>query len=194
MILRETSMNERHSLGKVGKLDITAATSAGLGFFLLWGVFGLLGRKLFRLGPGAALTGGLLAAAMHFVSEMWHQMGHARAAERTGYPMDGVHLWGVLGTSVYPADEPDLPPEVHVERALGGPRASVLLALAGGLLAVVVRPISGLATMVATLFALENFLVFTVGAFFPLPFMETDGTTLKHYRDSHRKRMVIIQE
>ena len=60
------------------------------------------------------------------------QLGHARAAEQVGYPMEGVHLWGVLGTSVYPTDEPELPAEVHVERALGGPKASAVLAVAAG--------------------------------------------------------------
>lgn len=187
-------MNERYSLGKIGKLNVTADPSAAGSFFLLWPLFSIIGLKFFRLKPGAALAGGLLSAALHFVSEMWHQMGHARAAESAGYPMEGVHLWGVLGTSVYPPDEPQLPAEIHVERALGGPRASALLAAAGGLLALVTRPISGLATTVATLLALENLLVFTLGAFLPLPFLETDGTTLKRYRDSHRKRMVIVQE
>ena len=187
-------MNGRFSLGKIGKLDITGEPSAAAGFLLLWAVFGWLGSKLFRLKPGAAATGGLLAAALHFVAEMWHQLGHARAAEQTGYPMEGVHLWGVLGTSVYPADEPQLPAAVHVERALGGPRASAALTVATGVLAVLVRPFSRLAFMIASIFALENSLIFTIGAFLPLPFMETDGTTLQRYRAEHRKRMVIIQE
>ncbi len=187
-------MNKRFPLGKLGKLDITAEPSAAGGFFLLWVVFGLLGVKLFRLKPGAAAAGGLLAAALHFIAEMWHQLGHARAAEESGYPMEGVHLWGVLGTSVYPADEPELPAEIHVARALGGPKASAVLAAVAGLFAAFVHPFSRLAFMIASIFALENSLIFTIGAFLPLPFMETDGTTLQHYRAGHRKRMIIIQE
>jgi hypothetical protein len=187
-------MNDRIPLGKVSNLRVTAQPSAAAGFLLLWAVFSLLGAKLFRLKPGAAATGGLLAAALHFVAEMWHQLGHARAAEKTGYPMEGVHLWGVLGTSVYPNGEPELPAEVHVERALGGPRASAVLTVAAGISAALVRPFSRLAFMVASIFALENSLIFTIGAFLPLPFMETDGTTLQRYRAEHRKRMVIIQE
>ena len=42
--------------------------------------------------------------------------------------------------------------------------------------------------------ALENMAVFTVGAFLPLSFLETDGAALQRYRNSHRKRMVVIQE
>jgi len=187
-------MNKRFPLGKLGKLDITTEPSAAGGFLLLWVAFGLLGAKLFRLKPGAAATSGLLAAALHFIAEMWHQLGHARAAEESGYPMEGVHLWGVLGTSMYPDDEPELPAEVHVARALGGPKASAGLAAVAGLLAALVHPFSRLAFMVASIFALENSLIFTIGAFLPLPFMETDGTTLQRYRAEYRKRMIIIQE
>lgn len=187
-------MKDRFPLGKIGNLDVSADPSAAGGFLLLWAVFGLLGVKLFRLKPGAAAAGGLLAAMLHFVAEMWHQLGHARAAEQTGYPMEGVHLWGVLGTSIYPADEPELPAEIHVERALGGPRASAAMTVAAGILATLIRPFSRLAFMLASIFALENSLIFTIGAFLPLPFLETDGTTIQRYRAEHRKRMVIIQE
>lgn len=187
-------MNKRRKVGNIGKLEITAdATTIG-GFALLFAVFSLLGSKLFRLKSPAALTGGFLAAMLHFVAELWHQAGHARAAEETGYPMQGVHLWGVLGTSIYPADEPDLPPEVHVHRALGGPRASAVLTLVAALVALMVRPVSKLAFMVSSIFAGENLGIFTAGAFLPLPFMETDGTTLQRYRSIHRERMIIIQE
>lgn len=187
-------MAQRYNLGRIGKLNITAGPSAGVGFLILWPLFSLLGLKLFRLRPGAALAGGFLAAMLHFASELLHQFGHARAAERTGYPMEGVNLWGVLGTSIYPTDEPELSPEIHVERALGGPRTSAALAAAGGLAAVAVRPAGKLPFMVSTLFALDNLAVFTLGALLPLPFLETDGTVLQRYRDSHPKRMVVIQE
>ena len=175
------------------RLAISAAPSAVGGALLLVTVFAFLGRRVFRLRPGAALAGGVLATALHFVSELWHQRGHAQAAARTGYPMTGVRLWGVLGTSLYPPDEPELPGELHVARALGGPRASAWFAALGGLAALATRPIGGVAFMISTLFALENLLVFTVGAFLPLPFMETDGTTLLRYRRD-RRRMVVVQE
>lgn len=187
-------MRQRYPIGKIGKLDITADTSAAAGGLLLWVVLGLIGRRLFGLRSTAALTGGLLATGLHFLSELWHQAGHARAASETGYPMTGVHLWGVLGASIYPPDEPELPGEIHVTRAMGGPRASARLAVAGGLLALLTWPLGGIAHMVALLFALENWLVFTLGAFIPLPFMETDGTILQRYRQSHRKRTLTIPE
>jgi hypothetical protein len=187
-------MKKRYSLGKIDDLEITAAPSAAGGLALLWAVFGLLGWKLFRLKPAAALTGGLLAAILHFLSELWHQGGHARAARLTGFPMTGVHLIGVLGASKYPRDEPPLPDEVHVQRAMGGPRASALLAALAGLLALLTRRAGGIPFMLATLAALENLLVFTLGAFLPMPFMETDGGTLLRHRDGFRKQMIVIQE
>lgn len=93
-------MKERHMMGKIGDLHVTADRSAAGGFLLLWAVFSLLGRGLYHLRPRAAITGGLLATGLHFLSELWHQMGHARAAEHTGFPMTGIHLWGMLGTSI----------------------------------------------------------------------------------------------
>ena len=84
------------------RLAISAAPSAIGGAAVLLALFSLLGRRVFRLSPGAALAGGALATALHFASELWHQSGHARAAAQTGYPMSGVRLWGALGTSLYP--------------------------------------------------------------------------------------------
>ena len=176
------------------RLAISAAPSAVGGAAALLVVFSLLGRRVFGLRPGPALAGGALATALHFVSELWHQSGHARAAAHTGYPMSGVHLWGVLGTSLYPPDEPELPSEVHARRALGGPRASAVFAVAGGLVALATRPIGGVAHMVSTLFALENLLVFSAGALVPLPFMETDGGTLRRHRHPRREGRVVVQE
>jgi hypothetical protein len=187
-------MNERYSLGQLGNLKITADRSAARGFILLWAILSIVGLVLFRLKPRAALAGGLLGATLHLASELWHQMGHARAAERTGHPMRGVHLWGLLGASIYPADEPQLPDEVHVARAVGGPQASAVLAVAGGLLALVTRPWGGAAHMAATILALDNLLVFTLGAFLPMPFMETDGEVIWRYVYGHRKHRVLVQE
>lgn len=187
-------MNEPFDLGRMGGLKLSADKSAASGFLLLWVVFSAVGLKLFRLKPTAALTGGFISTLLHFFSELWHQAGHARAARRAGYPMEGVHLWGLLGTSIYPEDEPPLPDEIHVERAIGGPRASALLAITGGLLALLTRPLGGIAYMVTSLLSLENMAVFTLGAFLPVPFMETDGAVMRRYRDNHRRRMVTIQE
>jgi hypothetical protein len=171
-------MTDKTYLGRIQDVEITAEPSVLPGLGALWLVFSLLGLRVFRLRPAAALTGGFLAAVLHVLSELWHQLGHARAARATGYPMDSIHLWAVLGTSVYPEDEGAVPASVHVERALGGPKASTGLTAAAGLLALLAWPAGGLARMVTSLFAADNLLVFIIGALLPLPYPETDGVVL----------------
>lgn len=186
-----TVTRERVELGKVDDLSITAERSVVPASLLLWLTFSLIGRQVWRLKPSAAVAGGLMATLLHIASEIWHQLGHARAARRTGYPMSGIHLWAALGRSVYPADEPYLPDDVHVARALGGPRASLLLALAGSALALLTWPLRSVVSMVAAIVALDNWLVFTLGALLPIKAIETDGTVLlKHWR----RRTIVIQE
>ncbi|MFO7664364.1 MAG: hypothetical protein R6X18_17470 [Chloroflexota bacterium] len=187
-------MSKRYSLGQFGGLKITADETAALGGLVLAGLYSVVGYKLYRLRPGRAIAGGLVATLLHFLSELWHQFGHARAARESGYPMEGIHLWGVLGNSVYPVDEPDLSGDVHVRRALGGPKASLGATIIGTLIAALIGPTRGLLGMISTLFALENLLIFTLGAFLPLRFIETDGSILLRYRRAHRRRSVIIQE
>jgi hypothetical protein len=184
--------DKRVEIGRVDGMPITAEPSVLWASLLMWLVVALLGRRVWRLKPGAAVAGGLLATGLHFFSEIWHQLGHARAARRTGYPMTGVHLYTALGTSVYPPDEPSLPGEVHVARALGGPRASLLLAIAGSALALLTWPLRGPVSLVTSLFALDNLLVFTLGALLPLPMIETDGSVLR--RHLRQPRTIVIQE
>jgi hypothetical protein len=185
--------DQPYTIGRLQDVDITAERSAFAGSALLWLALSLVGLRLFRLRPGAALAGGFIGVVLHLLSEVWHQLGHARAAKATGHPMDRIHLWAVLGTSVYPAGEGPLPGDVHVRRALGGPKASAGLTGAAGLLALLAWPVGGLARMVTTVFALDNFLVFTAGALLPLPFPETDGVVLlRHLNEGTRP--VVIQE
>lgn len=89
--------------------------------------------------------------------------------------MQGVRLWGVLGTSVYPQDEPELTAATHVTRALGGPLASIAV---GVLLAALPR--RGALT---TFMLLDNALFLGAGSFAPLGF--TDGSTLLRYLRRH---------
>jgi hypothetical protein len=187
-------MKKRYFIGQIGDLNITADQSAVLGGLVLAGVYSVVGFKLFRLRPGQAIAGGLAATMLHFLSELWHQFGHARSARASDYPMEGIHLWGLLGTSIYPTDEPDLSADVHIRRAMGGPKASLWATIVGTLVAFLVRPGKGIPGMIATLFALDNLLIFTLGAFLPLGFIETDGSILLRYRRAHRRRSVIIQE
>jgi len=77
-----------------------------------------LAARMLSLALGEALLAGALSALSMFIFEWLHQMGHARAARRVGYPMIGLHVHSIFGASIYPADEPTLPRRTNVQRAL----------------------------------------------------------------------------
>ncbi len=180
---------KRIELGHIAGLRLTAHPSAWLTLLVIWAVLAVIGVSVLNLPVGAAVVGGLVAAVLHYASEMVHQLGHSIAARQTGYPMSGVAFWGPLGLSVYPKDEPALPGRVHIKRALGGPLLSLVLTIIGLLLYLYA---SGTFTLgdaephlapviiwVSLFFFLDNLLVFTLGAFLPLGF--TDGSTILHW-------------
>lgn len=169
-------MQKSLPLGKFAGLEISADPFAILTSLGLWAAWSAVVILLFGIESGPAIAGGLLATALHWFGEMFHQYGHARAARRTGYPMRGVHLWSLLATSVYPPDEGDLPPETHIRRALGGPLYSLGMALIAAVMALLLWPTGGVLRLLGMFFFLENLLVFGLGAFIPLGF--TDGSTI----------------
>jgi hypothetical protein len=162
------------SLGRLAGLQVSAAPSALAGTALLGLILAAAGAL--GLGLPQAALGGLAGAALHWLGEAGHQLGHAWAARRAGHPMVGFRLWLVLGSSIYPADEGNLPAAVHIQRALGGPAASLLMTLAAGALAAWLYPLGGLARYLSLFATFDYLLIYTLGALLPLGF--TDGTTL----------------
>ncbi len=160
-------------LGRLAGLSISALPSAVISAIGLWTLLTMLSAVIIPLPIGPAIVGGLIAALAHYLSETLHQLGHAFAAKRTGYPMTGIRFWFVLGTSIYPPDEPALPGRVHIQRALGGPIVSVFLGAIFGLLATLS---SGAIGWILAFIAFDNLLVLGLGAFLPLGF--TDGSTI----------------
>jgi hypothetical protein len=167
-------MKRRYSLGRLSGLQLSAGPSALVGSAA---VAALAGLAFWRIGrsPAQAATAGLLAVPLHWSSVLFHHLGHAFAARQTGYAMRGVHFWGLLGKSLYPRDEPPLPAETHIRRALGGPVASSLLAVAAAALRLA-QPQPGTGRDLATFALLDN-LILGPGALFPLPMI--DGGTLR---------------
>lgn len=145
-----------------------------------------LGVWGFALPPGPAIAFGLLATLLHIAAELWHQLGHAAAARKVGWPMSGLVFFTVLAVGRYPKDEPDLPAEIHIRRALGGPLRSAATAAALTLLAYALRPVGGLLYALALFAAWENLLVFTLGALLPLRFL--DGGTLLYWWPRRQKQ------
>ena len=164
-------------LGKFLGLEFHAAPSVLVTIIVAVTAFFLFLNKVLKWRPWTAVTGGILATALHYLSELWHQLGHARAAEQTGFPMKGVTLVGPLGVSVYPKNEGLLSADVHIQRALGGPIFSLLLSLGAGLIAFLMQYLGGLPLFLAVFSFLDNLFFFTIGAFMPLGF--TDGSTLR---------------
>ena len=170
-----------YELGSLFGLRVTARPQAFVGTLALWALFAAIARFVLRLPTGEALLGGLLAAALHWLSAIVHNLGHAVAARRTGYPMSGMRLGflGVLALSVYPRDESELPPALHLRRALGGPLASLLIGLVAGVVALALRPSGGLAWWLALFVCVENIVVFGLQVFVPLGF--NDASTVLHW-------------
>jgi len=173
-------MTRELRLGKIAGLELWAMPSAWIGLAGLWVVLAGIGVFLLELTPGEAILGGLAAALLHWVSELGHQLGHAWAARRTGHPMVGVRFWGVLGTSIYPQNEPEMPAKVHIRRALGGPEGSFFMTGLAALVFLVLMAQGSVWMWVGAFFFLDNLLVFTLGAFIPTGF--SDGSTLLAWR------------
>ena len=151
-------------------------TTAGVAFVLLWAAATAASVGFLSRGLLPALLAGLLLCVLHWVVLFVHHLGHSLAARGAGQPMVGVRLWWWLGTSLYPREEPLLPPATHIRRALGGPLASVGLALVASALALALRS-QGCGLWIAAAFvALDSLFVFGVGSVIPLGF--NDGSTL----------------
>ena len=174
-------MNE-YKLGRVAGLDLSAVPLAIVGSILLLVLLSGIAIAVLHMPVGEAIAGSLIAVVLHWVSDIAHHLGHAWAARRTGYPMTGILLgtWGLLGTSLYPPDEPALPAAIHIRRAWGGPTGSLLFSLVAAVAALILRNVSSVLWWVGVFFFLDNLTVFALGAFLPLGF--TDGSTLLHWR------------
>jgi hypothetical protein len=170
-------MKER-SLGTLAGLRLTVIPAALIGSIGLYVIVVVL-MAIFNIPIGSALLGGLIVVVLHWFSELVHQLGHAWAARRAGYPMRGIRFGthGVLGTSLYPPDEPALPARVHIRRAVGGPIFSAWLsAIAFLIILMTIRDADAMWEFVLWFFFLENFFVMTLQVFLPLGF--NDGATI----------------
>ena len=173
-------------------LRITANGVALLSFAVLALVAAALAGWLAHLRLGPALLAGVLSSLLFFVFELLHQSGHAVAAFFTGYPMRGVHFFSVLSSSLYPEDEPDLAPRLHLRRALGGFGVNVVLGLLCWPLAAylfprgteILPPAVAVVGWLAAFSAVTNGLILGLGALVPIKLPGggwTDGGTILHY-------------
>jgi Zn-dependent protease len=171
-------VEKEYKIGEITGLRLSVGPLFIVGTVVLWILLSGVGILLLNLQSSQAVVGGLIAALLYWLSEIVHQLGHAYAAHRTGYPMVGIHLgrYLFLGTSVYPEDEGLLPAEIHIRRALGGPMCSLGFTFVTGVIALILYPPKDILGWILLFVCIINFLVFTIGPFLPLGF--TDGSTL----------------
>lgn len=164
------------SLGTLGGLKLNAEPSAQIFTGIVALILALLGNIVFGLSIIEAVLGAIVATALFWLSEFWHQYGHALAARMVGYPMLGVTFFLVLGRSLYPSDEPTLPPNIHIRRALGGPIASLILSVVMFILMRLTSGMSGAIPIIIQFLFYLNFFIYTLQVFVPLGF--NDGSTI----------------
>lgn len=169
-------MSNRIDLGTFMGLQFKAHPNTIPNTIILWVTLSFVSYSFLDLTLMTAILSGLVSTLLHWDSAIWHQIGHSIAARRTGYPMKGMTMWGLMGASHYPEDEPELQADIHIRRALGGPKASLMVSFVSGLAALALRPVGGAVWMVTVFWFLDNFFVFTIGSLLPLGF--TDGSTL----------------
>ena len=171
-------MGREYKIGRINGLRLSIEPLFIVGTIVLWIVLSGIGILMLDLRFSQAVVGGLITAFLYWLSEIVHQLGHAYAAHRTGYPMVGIHLGKYLffGTSRYPENEEPLPAEIHIRRALGGPIGSLAFTIITGVAALILYPAKGVLWWIVLFVCIINLLVFTIGPFLPLGF--TDGSTL----------------
>jgi hypothetical protein len=170
---------KKYQLFSIFGITVSALPTALWGFIVLAVVQIILAGLLLDFSLVEAIAGGLLAALIFEICELIHHLGHAWAARRTGYPMTGVRFLFVLGMSLYPRDEPELPATVHIQRALGGPVLSMVTGILGAVVALMLGSTGGLLSALVIYFAAVNVLVFSLGALLPLKWI--DGGTIRYW-------------
>jgi len=171
-------VEKEYKIGKIIGLRLSVEPLFIVGTIVLWIGLSGIGILMLDLRFSQAVVGGLIAALLYWLSEIVHQLGHAYAAHRTGYPMVGIHLGKYLffGASLYPENEAPLPAEIHIRRALGGPISSLVFTVVTGVVALILYPGKDVLWWIVLFVCIINLLVFTIGPFLPLGF--TDGSTL----------------
>ncbi|MBI5943370.1 MAG: hypothetical protein HY864_03305 [Chloroflexi bacterium] len=171
-------------VGRLSGLQIKVLPLAFFGTLILWIGFSVVSFYGIRIAFSESVLLGFIAALLHWTFELVHGLGHAIASKQTGYPMTGITLGAlaIFALTVYPSDEPELPPSIHIRRALGGPIINGLLSIAFFLLLPLWR---GNWYWLGMFALFENLFVYTLQVFLPLSF--NDGGTI--WRNLRRKSL-----
>lgn len=161
-------------------MPVSVPRSAQIGILILVIICTALAVYFTDLTPLDSLIAGILATVIHWLSDFLHQYGHFMAAKWSGKPSSGLRLWWILGTIRYPRDEGDLPPALHIRRAIGGPVMSMLVLIVFLLLWNMVGSYSPMAGFLLAWGIFVQLVVFTLGALTPVSIgnFNTDGATI----------------
>ncbi len=187
------------TIGRLFGLQMTFTALFWPSYLVLAVLAAVLAGWLVRLPVGTSILAGALSALIFLASEWLHQLGHSLAAKRVGHPMVGIRFFNIFSASEYPADEPALPPEIHVRRALGGFWINTLIGLL--LLPVALKlwplgreilpPTVSLIAWLAGFGMLTNFVILGLGALLPLKIpgggLNDGGTLLQYWLASRGK-------
>jgi Zn-dependent protease len=173
----------KYSLPTIFGLKMSVSMGGIVTLLVLWLALTIIG-VLLQLSIIESIIGGLVAAILHYVSDIFHHLGHSIAARRTGHPMSGIFFWGIFGASLYPKDEGELPGSVHIQRALGGPIMSFVVTFILGVILLLMGNSGGVVWWVMLFLFLDNLLVFALGALMPIRMGDfvTDGATILYWR------------
>lgn len=163
------------------RLSVSVVPAAFVGSFVVAAFLLIFALTVAQLPLVEALVGMVIGVALYWGLEVLHDLGHAWAAARTGYPMQGLRFgvpFGLFAQCVYPPDEPPLPGRTHIQRALGGPIVSGIAALILLVLVLLTRESGDLGAWLLR-WSLFITLMTSVGAF--LPFGFTDGSTILYW-------------
>ena len=172
-------MESEIGLGTIAGLRLSARPSFFTVRLLFLMALAATGRFILGLSLAHALIGAFIAVLLDTLAVLIHQLGHAWAAQRVGWPMVGISFWSLFSTCLYPADEPELPATLHIRRAVGGPAVSFLVGLVTGIPALLFLPQEGLIWLLVIFWMFDNCVVRSVMAFGPLPW--TDGPTVWYW-------------
>lgn len=171
-------------------LPVTFNWSGIIASIIMWLVLTIAAVVITSLTPLDALIVGLIAMLLFWVNDLLHQYGHYLAGKRVGYPMQELYTVGMIAASRYPKNEPDLPAEVHIQRALGGPVLGLIeIVIAGAVVAffwgsagTALRFLMGWFMLELTLLTLGSFIPFKMGK------IEFDGYTLKKWLPKRKQQ------
>lgn len=172
-------MESEIQLGSIAGLRVSARPSFFATRLLLLTALVLTGRFIFKLSRPKAVLGALIASVLDPIIILIHQLGHAWAAKRTGWPMIGISFWSLFSTCIYPSDEPELSASVHLRRAVGGPVASFLNGLIIGIPALWLLPRKGVARLLALFWVIDACVVRSLLALGPVSW--SDGPPVRYW-------------